>query len=50
MCTLAVDLRINNHTSMEKHNFVTIANLSKEQLLYVIEMRRSSNNIPTGSY
>ncbi len=46
MCTLAVDLRINNHTSMEKHNFVTIANLSKEQLLYLIEMAQEFEQHP----
>ena len=34
---------------MEKHNFVTIADLSKEKLMYLLEMAQELKSILTGS-
>ena len=31
---------------MEKHNFVTIADLSKDKILYLIKMAQEFENIP----
>ena len=43
MCNFAVE---NNHKQMEKHDFVTIADLTKEKILYMIEMAQEFEQHP----
>ena len=46
MRNLAHDFKIINLGVMEKHNFVTIADLSKEKILYMIEMAQEFEKHP----
>ncbi len=46
MCTLAVEKTNNQIFLMEKHNFVTIADLTREKILYMIEMAQEFERHP----
>ena len=46
MCTLAVEKTNNQIFLMEKHNFVTIADLTREKILYMIEMTQEFERHP----
>jgi aspartate carbamoyltransferase catalytic subunit len=46
MRNLAHEFEFNIHTKMEKHDFVTIANLDKDQLLYLIQMAQEFEKHP----
>lgn len=47
MCNLAVKIKETNLTEvMEKHDFVTIANITKEKILYMIEMAQEFEKHP----
>ena len=50
MLNFEVEFGISIILQMGKHNFVTIADLSKEDLLYLIQWHMSSSNILTGNY
>ena len=46
MTNFAVDNAIITSFEMEKHNFVTIANLSREEILYLITMAQEFEKHP----
>ena len=47
MSTLAVEIKLFiPKTTMERHNFVTIEDLSKEKLLYLLEMAKEFEKHP----
>ena len=46
MCILAVEKTNNQIFLMEKHNFVTIADLTREKILYMIEMAQEFERHP----
>lgn len=43
---LALEKNINNNYRMEKHNFVTIADMSKEKILYMLSMAQEFEKNP----
>ena len=46
MCNLALKIKNNFTEGMEKHDFVTIANISKEKILYMIKMAQEFEKHP----